>query len=134
MRRASLATPSRRRCENGRARVLRLKMSAGEARAALPRRAASRPWQRYVPIFVLAPSLTASFVYVVVFSLWTVWISLSRSTLLPDYGYAGFQQYALLWSNHRWSIAYTNLFIFGALYVLGATVLGLLLAILIDQR
>lgn len=109
-------------------------MSAGEARAALPRRAASRRWQRYVPIFVLAPSLTASFVYVVVFSLWTVWISLSRSTLLPDYGYAGFQQYALLWSNHRWSIAYTNLFIFGALYVLGATVLGLLLAILIDQR
>lgn len=94
----------------------------------------ARKWQRFVPLFVLAPSFAVSFLYVIVFALWTVWISLSKSTLLPDYRYAGFQQYALLWSNHRWSIAYTNLFIFGSLYVVGATALGLLLAILIDQR
>jgi glucose/mannose transport system permease protein len=39
-----------------------------------------------------------------------------------------------LWSNERWRIAYTNLFLFGSLYVVGTTVIGLLLAILIDQR
>ena len=93
-----------------------------------------RNWSRIVPLFVLAPSIAASFIYVVVFSLWTVWISLSQSTLLPDYRYAGFHPYSLLWSNHRWSIAYTNLFIFGSLYLAGAATLGLLLAIPIDRR
>ena len=87
-----------------------------------------------MPQFVLAPSVAASFVYVVVFSLWSVWISLSNSTLLPDYSFAGIHQYVHLWSNHRWRVASANLFLFGAVYVVGATVLGLLLAILIDQR
>ena len=91
-------------------------------------------WQSLAPHLVLAPSIGASLIYVVVFAGWSVWISLSKSTLLPDYSFAGFQQYVLLWSNHRWSIAYTNLFIFGTLYVIGATALGLVLAILIDQR
>ena len=96
----------------------------------VPRRA----WGRVTPQLVLVPSVAASFVYVVVFALWTVWISVSDSTLLPQYGFAGFKQYALLWSNHRWSVATANLFLFGALYVAGATVVGLSLAILIDQR
>ena len=83
---------------------------------------------------VLAPSLLASFIYVFVFSGWTIWISLSNSTILPDYSIAGFHQYVELWSNERWRIAYTNLFLFGSLYVVGTTAIGLLLAILIDQR
>lgn len=86
------------------------------------------------PQLVLAPSLIATLVYVVGFALWSLWMSVSTSTLLPEYGYAGFVHYRALWSNHRWSIAYTNLFLFGSLYVVGAAVLGLLLAILIDQR
>ncbi len=89
---------------------------------------------QYTPHLVLAPSLVATLVYVVGFALWSAWISVSNSTLLPDYHYAGFLHYRELWSNHRWNIAYTNLFIFGSLYVIGATLLGLLLAILIDQR
>jgi len=36
--------------------------------------------------------------------------------------------------NRRWNIAYTNLFIFSVFYVIGAMAVGLLLAILIDQR
>ena len=87
-----------------------------------------------LPQLVLAPSLFASFVYVFVFCGWTIWISVSNSTLLPDYSWSGFHHYAELWSNERWRIAYTNLFLFGSLYVVGATAIGLLLAILIDQR
>lgn len=92
-----------------------------------------RMWN-WVPILVLAPSFAASFVYVVVFTLWTFYISLSNSTLLPTYGFVGFENYAALWSNRRWNIAYTNLFLFSAFYVVGAMAIGLLLAILIDQR
>ncbi len=98
--------------------------------SARPRRSLAR----FLPQAVLAPSLAATFLYVVVFALWSVWIALSNSTLLPDYSYAGFIHFAELWRNHRWTIAYTNLFLFGTLYVIGATLLGLLLAILIDQR
>jgi len=87
-----------------------------------------------LPQLVLAPSLLASFIYVFVFCAWTIWISVSNSSLLPDYSWSGFNHYVELWSNVRWRIAYTNLFLFGSLYVVGATVIGLLLAILIDQR
>ena len=88
----------------------------------------------FLPQLVLAPSLVATFVYVFVFSAWTIWISVSNSGDLPDYSFAGFHQYADLWVNLRWRIAYTNLFVFSALYVIGTTVIGLTLAILIDQR
>jgi glucose/mannose transport system permease protein len=87
-----------------------------------------------LPQLVLAPSLLATLVYVFIFCGWTIWISLSNSTLLPDYSISGFHHYAELWSNRRWNIAYTNLFLFSSLYVVGAMTIGLLLAILIDQR
>ncbi len=87
-----------------------------------------------VPIIVLAPSLLATFVYVFVFTGWTLYISLSNSTLLPTYGFVGVEHYHALWSNHRWDIAYKNLALFSVFYVVGAMAIGLLLAILIDQR
>jgi len=87
-----------------------------------------------LPQLVLTPSLLATLVYVFVFCGWTIWISLSNSTLLPDYSISGFHHYVELWSNRRWNIAYTNLFLFSALYVVGTMTIGLLLAILIDQR
>jgi glucose/mannose transport system permease protein len=86
------------------------------------------------PFIVLAPTLAATLMYVVGFSVWTFYISLSNSTLLPDYTYVGFEHYVGLWGNRRWQIAYTNLLLFGTLYVIGTMVIGTLLAILIDQR
>lgn len=89
---------------------------------------------RYTPQLVLAPSVVASIIYVIGFSLWTLWLSLSNSTLLPDYSFAGFGHYLSLWHNRRWTIAYTNLFLFGSLYVVGSLLLGFVLAVLLDQR
>ena len=66
---------------------------------------------------MLAPSLIASFVYVFVFTVWTLYISLSNSTLLPTYEFVGLKHYFELWSNHRWEIAYGNLFFFSGIYV-----------------
>ena len=88
----------------------------------------------WMPQLVLTPTLIATFVYVFVFCGWTVWISLSSSTLLPVYDFQGFQHYVSLWSSRRWNTAYTNLFVFGALYVFCSALIGLTLAILIDQR
>lgn len=98
----------------------------------------SRPWQNRIieltPQIVLIPTIILALGYVVGFSLWTIWISLSTSTLLPDPTFQGFEQYVRLWGSKRWTIAYQNLFLFGSLYVFGSLVLGTLLAILIDQR
>lgn len=88
----------------------------------------------FTPQMVLAPSFLCSFVYIFVFSAWTFYISLSNSSLLPSYDFVGFEHYVSLWQNRRWNIAYTNLFVFSTLYVLGSMAVGLFLAILIDQR
>ena len=49
------------------------------AQMAAPQRRTRRRWSwgPFVPRLVLAPSIAASLIYVVVFSLWTFWISLS---------------------------------------------------------
>lgn len=88
----------------------------------------------WVPFLVLLPSLAASFIYVFVFTAWTLYISLSDSTLLPTYGFVGLDNYAALWESKRWNVAYSNLFLFSGFYVVGSIAIGLLLAILIDQR
>jgi len=98
------------------------------------RRAAIEWLARHTAKIVLAPSIAATFVYVFLFCAWTLWLSLSKSTLLPDFTFDGFRHYILLWQNRRWTIAYTNLFLFGSLYVIGSLAIGLVLAILIDQR
>lgn len=87
-----------------------------------------------LPFLVLVPSLLATFVYVFGFTIWTLYISLSDSSQLPSYGFVGLEHYVSLWNNKRWNIAYTNLFLFSAFYVVLAMVVGLVLAICIDQR
>jgi len=96
------------------------------------------PWWRWLlehtPQLVLVPTVIATLTYVIIFSLWTLWISVSTSTLLPELTYSGFNEYAALWKSKRWTVAYQNLFLFGSLYVSGSLIVGTLLAILIDQR
>jgi glucose/mannose transport system permease protein len=83
---------------------------------------------------VLSPTVAIAAVFLYGFALWTGWISLTASTLLPNYDLAGLVQYQRLWSNPRWLTAYRNLFVFGALYVGLCVAIGLLLAILLDRR
>jgi glucose/mannose transport system permease protein len=109
--------------------------NAPSAIEAVPRSAPRRDfWAARMPQLVIAPSVLASFVYVFVFSLWTLYISMSNSSMLPSYQFVGLKPYFELWSNQRWSIAYGNLFFFSVFYVVLALVTGLALAIAIDQR
>lgn len=54
---------------------------------------------------VVAPSFLAIFVVVYGFILWTGYISFSESRMLPNYDFAGLDQYERLWSMPRWYIA-----------------------------
>ena len=83
---------------------------------------------------VLAPSFLASLIFVYGFVGWTAWVSLTRSKLLPRYDIVGFIQYDRLFDSPRWDTALSNLFVFGFLFIVISIILGLLLAIMLDQK
>ena len=90
--------------------------------------------QDNMPKIVLAPSFIAIMVFVYGFIGWTAWVSLTRSRLMPRYELDSFIQYERLADSPRFETAMVNLAIFGTLFIVIAMVLGLLLAILLDQR
>ncbi len=90
--------------------------------------------ERHLPKMVLAPSFAAILLFVYGFIAWTAWVSLTRSRLLPKYDLSGFIQYERLFAAPRWDTALGNLFVFGILFILISMILGLLLAILLDQK
>jgi glucose/mannose transport system permease protein len=83
---------------------------------------------------VVAPSFALSLFFVYGFIAWTVYISFTRSGVLPRYEFAGLVQYVRLWNTPRWYVALENLLIFGGLFMAICLALGILLAILLDQR
>lgn len=89
---------------------------------------------RWLPRLVLSPTLTVSLIFVYGFIVWTAWLSFTDSRLLPSYNWAGWIQYYDLFDNDRWWTAITNLGIFGSLFILLTLILGLFLAILLDQK
>ena len=90
--------------------------------------------QDNMPKIVLAPSFIAVMVFVYGFIGWTAWVSLTRSRLMPRYEVDSFIQYERLADSPRFETAMVNLAIFGTLFIVIAMVLGLLLAILLDQK
>jgi glucose/mannose transport system permease protein len=78
--------------------------------------------------------LAAGLLYVVGFTLWTTWISLTASTLLPNYSFVGFQNYSRLLQSRVWHVAYFNLFVYGLAFICASCGIGVLLAVLIDQK
>ncbi|NBR89185.1 MAG: sugar ABC transporter permease [Rhodobacteraceae bacterium] len=91
-------------------------------------------FERQIPKIVLAPSFMAVLVFVYGFIAWTAWISFTRSKLLPNYEIKGVIQYERLFAAPRWDTAMSNLFVFGTLFIVISMLLGLLLAILLDQK
>ncbi|MDF2973081.1 MAG: binding--dependent transport system inner rane component family protein [Microvirga sp.] len=90
--------------------------------------------QDFLPKLVLAPSFVIILVFVYGFILYTGVLSLTDSKMLPSYNFAGLSNYSKLWALPHWWRAITNLAIFASLYIVICSVLGLLLAILLDQK
>lgn len=93
-----------------------------------------RTLQNWLPRLVLAPSFAVILLFVYGFILLTLYLSFSKSRMLPVYKLTGFGAYERLWSTPNWYVAIHNLLIFGVLYMAICIALGLLLAILLDQR
>jgi len=88
----------------------------------------------WLPKLVVAPSFVLALLFIYGLIAWNGYLSLSASRLLPNYEFAGFQQYVNLFESERFHVALTNMAVFGSLFVGGAMAIGLLLAILLDQK
>ncbi len=66
--------------------------------------------------------------------LWTARVSLSNSRTFPSGDFTGVMQYVRLFHNDRWLLSLQNIVIYGACFIVACMVIGLLLAIFIDQR
>ncbi len=87
-----------------------------------------------LPRLVVAPTFIIAMIFIYGYILLNAWLSFTKSRMLPRYDWAGTIQYEKLFANERWWVAAENLAIFGGLFIVICLALGLLLAILLDQR
>ncbi len=64
----------------------------------------------------------------------TIYISFTKSKMLPRYEIWGIDQYIRLWNMPRWHVAVENLLIFTVLFIILCIAIGILLSILLDQK
>ncbi len=111
------------------------------ARSAPPRATMRSRLSEALPKLVLAPSFIAIVVFVYGFIVWTIYLSFTNSKAFPNYILTGTRAYDRLWRwtfesdpPSSWYTSITNMAIFGVLYIGIALAVGLMLAILIDQK
>jgi glucose/mannose transport system permease protein len=87
-------------------------------------------------IALLFPSIVAVAIFVYGFIAWSVRVSLSKwKGLNPDYTWVGLKQYTdLIFHDQRFLIDVRNTAVFTVGFILGCLILGLGLAILLDQK
>ncbi|MFK4725406.1 glucose/mannose transport system permease protein [Bradyrhizobium niftali] len=104
------------------------------ASRATGRSATSEMVRRLPEYLVIWVPLLLSAAHLISFSIWTIWISFTPSTLIPVSGWVGLRNYNAVLASRNWQIAFDNLLLFGIAFVLLSLITGLLLAILLDQR
>jgi len=90
--------------------------------------------QNWLPKLVLSPSLAVMLIFVYGFIAFTIYLSFTDSRMLPSYNWVGWQNYDRLFRVREWNIALTNLAVFASLYIVISTIIGLMLAIFLDQK
>ncbi|HYW56152.1 MAG TPA: sugar ABC transporter permease [Polaromonas sp.] len=92
-------------------------------------------FESVLPKLVIAPGFVLGLAFIYGLMIWNGVLSLTASRMLPNYDeFVGLAQYARLWEMDRWWLALKNLGIFSVLYVGGAMLIGMALAIVLDQK
>ena len=106
-----------------------------------PRPSVRARMQDMLPRLVLAPSFALIVVFVYGFIAWTFYLSFTNSKAFASNTLVGLANYQKLWTwtfetdpPSGWYTAIVNMGLFGSLYVIFCLVLGLALAILLDQK
>ena len=94
-----------------------------------------KSFENTLPKLVIAPGFVLGFAFIYGLMIWNGLLSVTNSRMLPNYDeFVGLEQYVRLWDMDRWYIALKNLGIFSVLYVGGSMLLGMVLAIFLDQK
>ncbi len=88
----------------------------------------------WLPKLVVAPTFVLAFLFIYGLIAWNGYLSVSASRILPNYEYAGFEVYTRLFESERFQVAAKNMMIFGVLFIGGSLAVGVLLAVLLDQK
>ena len=88
----------------------------------------------FLPKLLFSPSVLLSLICVYGYIMFTMYLSFTDSTMMPSTELVGNAAYHRLLNLDNWWVSVRNLSIFAGLYISIALVLGLGLAILIDQR
>jgi glucose/mannose transport system permease protein len=92
-------------------------------------------WDKTWAWITLLPSIVAVLIFVYGFIGWTGYISLTRwNSFVPDFRLWGLKNYQLLFQDFRFQSDLRNLLFFTALFIVLCMIIGLFLAILIDQK
>ena len=95
----------------------------------------SRTFETALPKLVIAPGFVLGFAFIYGLMIWNGVLSMTASRMLPNYDeFVGLEQYAKLWEMDRWWLALKNLGVFSVLYVGGSMLIGMALAIVLDQK
>jgi len=90
---------------------------------------------RLLSFALVSPSILAIAIFVYGFIGWSARVSLSTwQGLLPDYTWAGLKNYLELFQDRRFQIDIRNTVVFTVLFLVACLVIGLILAVLLDQR
>lgn len=90
--------------------------------------------ESWLPRIVVSPLFALSLFFVYGFIAWTLYISFTKSGVMPNYTFEGLSQYERLWATPRWYVALGNMFVFSVLFIAISLAIGIFLAILLDQR
>ncbi|QJC56161.1 sn-glycerol-3-phosphate transport system permease protein UgpA [Polaromonas vacuolata] len=91
--------------------------------------------ETWLPKLVISPAFVLGFAFIYGFMVWNGVLSVTGSRMLPNYDeFVGLSQYQRLFEMDRWWVALKNLGIFSLLYVGGSMLIGMLLAIFLDQK
>ncbi len=80
------------------------------------------------------PMVLTALVIFVGCTIWTIVHSFTKSKLLPNTKWIGFDQYERLFSQNRWLISIENIAIYGICSLIFSLVIGFLLAAMLDQK
>ncbi|HEY4553561.1 MAG TPA: sugar ABC transporter permease [Bacillaceae bacterium] len=90
---------------------------------------------RTLAILFLLPSVIFIGIFVYGFIGWTGYVSLSNwNSLVPDFSFAGLKNYLFLFKDYRFQADIRNTIVFTVLFIGAVLVMGLMLAIFLDQK
>lgn len=94
-------------------------------------------WARGIDRGAAIALVPASVVFIVIYlgcTAYSVFLSMTSSKLIPNGKFVGLAQYRSLLANVRWHEATANILIYGPLFIVGSLAVGVLLAIMMDQK